>query len=261
MSAGAHDMASGSLSRQQVLDELQFLATVEHALIVEYLSVCCAFGHDLGPDEGGAATQQGRDVAEAAFNLAAGEMFHLKAVNSFLVDAGRPAQLGRATRLSSDSVAEIGLGPPSLAQLERARERAAAIPSAVEERYARLRSAATDQAFEGDLLHKLQFLIDQAGPHAAAFTTFRDVLGDLVPVELLRATLRDPADAFERRLLTVSDRSYGLVLAALREQFTQGDSSEAGAFRGLAISAMEGLRESHRVLVQRGLLPRFTPPD
>jgi hypothetical protein len=131
----------------------------------------------------------------------------------------------------------------------------------VEERYARLRMAVTDQVFEGDLLLGLQSLLDQAGPaHAPAFATFRDVLGDLAPAELLRATPRDPADAFERRLLKVSDRSYGLVLAALQEQFTQGDSFEAGAFRGLAISAMEGLHESNRVLVQRGLLPRFTLP-
>jgi hypothetical protein len=30
-----------------VLRELVFLATVEHALIVEYLSVQCGLGHDL----------------------------------------------------------------------------------------------------------------------------------------------------------------------------------------------------------------------
>lgn len=70
-------MASGLLSREQVLDELEFLATVEHALVVEYLSVGCALGHDLAPEEGGATTNQGHAAAGAASDLARGEMIHL----------------------------------------------------------------------------------------------------------------------------------------------------------------------------------------
>jgi len=55
--------------------------------------------------------------------------------------------------------------------------------------------------------------------------------------------------------LEVSDRSYGLILKALAEQFAQ-----AAAFSDLAVSAMEGLDEINRALVQRGLLPPFTSP-
>ena len=36
-------------NREQVLDRLEQLADVEHALIVEYLPVSCALGHDLRP--------------------------------------------------------------------------------------------------------------------------------------------------------------------------------------------------------------------
>jgi hypothetical protein len=59
-------VANASLSREHVLDELEFLATVEHALIVEYLSVCCALGHDLEAGEGGPATESGRAGASVA---------------------------------------------------------------------------------------------------------------------------------------------------------------------------------------------------
>jgi hypothetical protein len=52
MSAGDQAGSDGPLSREQVLDELEFLATVEHALIVECLSVHCALGHDLPADQG-----------------------------------------------------------------------------------------------------------------------------------------------------------------------------------------------------------------
>jgi hypothetical protein len=170
---------------------------------------------------------------------------------------GQDAQLGRAASISSDSVAEIPLGPPSAAQLGRLLEREEAIALAVDERYARLRPAVTcDPVFEGDLLDQMRSVIVGDGTaHTAACATLRDSLGDLAPADFLRATRRDPADAFEQRLLDISDRNYGLIMTALQGQFGQPDSLTAGTFRGLAISAMEGLDDISRVLVQRGLLP------
>lgn len=255
-------MASGPLSREQVLDELEFLATVEHALIVEYLSVGCSLGHDLEPEEGGATTTQGRDAASAASALAVDQMFHLRRVNVGLVDAGRSARLERATSISSDSVAEVVLGPPSLAQLQRLLDREEAIAKAVDERYARLGPAVTsDAVFEGELLNELRsVIVDDGSTHAAAVATLRDSLGNLAPGQFLRATRREATDAFEQRLLDVSDRFYRLVLAALQERFASQEFFVAGTFRGLAVEAMEGLNDSNRVLVQRGLLPAFTLP-
>lgn len=255
-------MAGEPLRREQVLDELELLATVEHALVVEYLSVGCALGHDLAPEEGGATTTQGHAAAVAASILAQGEMVHLRGVNFGLVDAGRSVQLGRAASISSDSVAEIALGPLSPAQLQGLLDREEAIAKAVDERYARLGPAVTSEpVFEGDLLDKLRSVIVKDGTtHAAALATLQGFLGELAPAEFLRATRREPTDAFEQRLLDVSDRSYGLILAALRERFTQQEGV-AETFRDFAVSAMLGLLdESNRVLVQRGLLPPFTLP-
>jgi hypothetical protein len=256
-------MTGEPLRREQVLNELQFLATVEHALIVEYLSVGCALGHDLEPEEGGATTTQGRDAASAASALAVSQMFHLRRVNLGLVDAGRSAQLERATSISSDSVAEITLSPPTLAQLQQLVDREEAIAKAVDERYARLVPAVTSvPVFEGELLEELRsVIVDDGSTHAGAVTFLRDSLGDLSPGDFLRATRRDPADTLERRLLDLSDRFYRLVLAALHERFAPSqDFFAAGTFRGFAVDAMDGLNDSIRVLVQRGLLPPFTLP-
>jgi hypothetical protein len=255
MSVGEQGGAAVPLSREQVLDELEFLATVEHALVVECLSVSCALGYDLEADEGGATTKQGRDAAGTASGLAQDEMFHLKGVNLGLLNAGRLAQLGRAASISSDSVADTPLGPPSLPQLQQLVAREHAIGSAVDERYTKLRPAVTsDPVFDEDLLNELRSVIVDHGPtHAAAFATLRDSLGDLTPADFLRATRRDGADAFEGRLLDVSDRSYRLTLDALQEQFAQ-----RAPFSALALSAMEGLDAINRVLVQRSLLPPFT---
>jgi hypothetical protein len=256
-------MASAPLSREQVLDELEFLVTVEHALIVEYLSVGCALGHDLDAEEGGATTTQGRDAASAASSLAMEQMFHFRRVNVALVDAGRSAQLDRATSISSDSVAEIALGPPSPEQLQRLLEREESIAKAVDERYARLAPAVTsDAAFEGELLNELRFVIvDDGSTHATAAAALRASLGTIPPGEFLRATRREAADAFEQRLMDLSDRLYRLVRAALQERFAPSrDFFVAGTFRDFAVTAMDGLNDSNRALVQRGLLPPFTLP-
>src|SRR5690348_4703068 len=58
------------LSKDQVLTEVAFLITVEHALIVEYLSVSCALGYDLAGADGGPADGPGRAAAAAAKNQA-----------------------------------------------------------------------------------------------------------------------------------------------------------------------------------------------
>jgi hypothetical protein len=67
-----------TLDRESVLDELEVLATIEHALIVEYLSICCALGHDLDAQDGGPTTDRGRDAAAAAAQLAQAEMTHFR---------------------------------------------------------------------------------------------------------------------------------------------------------------------------------------
>lgn len=263
MSSGDHDVASVPLTRDQVLDELEFLATVEHALIVECLSVCYALGYDLDAAEGGATTDQGRDTAQAASVLAQSEMFHLKNVNSGLIAAGRSAQLGRAPSISSDSVPAIPLDPPSLAQLQQLITRERAIGSAVDERYAKLVPAVTsDPVFDGDVLTELQsVIVDQGQKHAAAFTAMTDSLSGLTPDDYLRATRRDGTDAFEGRLLDVSDGNYSLVVRALNYQFGQSaDAFTPALFMDLAESAMEALDNINRLLVQRGLLPPFTSP-
>jgi hypothetical protein len=245
------------LTAGQVLDELEFLATVEHALVVEYLSVQCALGHNLEADEGGPITKQGHAARDAASALALGGMtFRLKAISLALVDAGRSAQLGRARSISTAHAGEISLEPPGVAELERLLEREEAIAQAVDERYVRLGSAITsDPIFEGDVLDEMRRIIVDEGPtHAAELRTLRDSLADVEPAELLRATRREASDSFEGRLLDVSDRSYWLVLAVLQQRF----APDSGAFFGLAVSAMDGLDEINRALVQRGLLPRFT---
>jgi hypothetical protein len=258
MSATDHGPADSPLTREQVLDELEFLAKVEHALVVECLSVCYALGYDLGADEGGPTTEQGGEAASAAMFLAQHtEMFHLDDLNVALVHANRAAQLDWAASIPGGPGPAIPLGPPGLAQLQQLAAREHAIATAVDDRYARLVPAVTSSpVFDGDLLTELQsVIVDHGSGHTAAFAAVTDPLTGLAPADYLRATRRDAADGFEQRLLDASDRGYALVIAALRDQFAVG-----GSFSSLAVSSMRVLDDINRLLAQRGLLPPFTPP-
>ena len=261
MSVDEPAVPTEQLTREQVLAELEQLAAIEHALIVEYLSVSCALGHDLEPADGGATVPAGRDGATAAFALAQIEMFHLAAVVRALVGVGRPVPLARASTMSAAGSVQIDLGPPDSEQLTQLVERGGAIASAVDDRYGRLLPAvSTDPLFEGDQLDDLRSAIDAGTTHHDGFVGLQDPLPDPLPPDLLRATRREASDSFEQRLLDISDRTYASVLAALEERFTQEDLFVAGGFRSLAIAAMETMNEVHRTLVQRGLLPPFTLP-
>ncbi|MEO7351803.1 MAG: hypothetical protein ABIW17_07880 [Marmoricola sp.] len=254
------DPHSSTLTSDRVLDELELLATVEHAMVVEYLTVSCALGHDLEPEEGGATSPQGREAAGVAFNLAQSEMFHLSSINRVLVDAGRSAQLGRASKISTGSGGDVQLDPPTADQLRELIKREQSISSAVDWHYAQLAPAVTTKPlFEGALLDSLRgVIVDSGSRHGQGFAGLRDSLGDPVPPDFLRVPRRATSDAFEQRLLDVSDRVYGLVTSALAQRYAQQDFFAGGAFRALAVSAMDALDDSNRALAQRGLLPPFT---
>ena len=73
--------------------------------------------------------------------------------------------------------------------------------------------------------------------------------------QFLRATPHDSADELGHSLLELSDRFYGVLVDVLESNFATG-----GLF-GTARSTMRGVHEINRLLVQRGLLPAFTPLD
>jgi len=94
-------------------------------------------------------------------------------------------------------------------------------------------------------------VVDDGPKHASAVAVLRDSLAGLSPTDFLRATWREGEGPFEQRLLDVSDRSYGLIIATLQERF----APQAIGSATLAVSAMETMDEINRLLVQRGLLP------
>ncbi|MDQ4082449.1 MAG: hypothetical protein M3123_06130 [Actinomycetota bacterium] len=249
----------GPPSREHVLDDLESLAAVEHALCVEYLSIHCALGHDTPPPPG--SSPRVPQAAQAAFGLALSEMKHFHRLNQVLTLAGRRPQVGRASSISEDSASEIPLGPPSTTELQRLVDREREIAAAVDRRYAALCSVLASQPplFDGELLDELTALADLCPDHSTPLGDLRKNLEGIPPSEYLRATRRVPGDDLERSLLELSDGHYGLVVGIVRAWFAHEDEL-GGELFGRAVSAMDGLNAVNGLLVARGLLPPFTLP-
>src|SRR4051794_8332824 len=238
--------------REAFLDELEVLAGVEHALVVEWLTVSCALGTDLPAEEGGPLTDAARDAVVTANSLALREMTHLSHVCRVLVDAGRTPSLDRAATVAGPA-GVLDLTPPTVADAPSLTAREEALAAAVDRAYARLAPSAT-------VVDGAQEVLQDGGSHAAAAAGLRTALGDPPPADAVRVRRRAPGDAFEQRLLDAGDSGYALVVAALREWFGQPDPFVGGGFRQLAVRAMQHLEELDRLQVQHGLLPAFTTP-
>ena len=249
---------SQPLSSDEVLDELAFLVTVEHALIVEYLSVSCALGYDLATADGGPATQPGRDAAKAARDLADLQMVRVGGLVRPLSRLRPMAELRRARGIKDPSGTELPLDPPTREQLEHLPEREESIAAAVDAHYARLIPAVTASGPEGDTF--LLAAVQEGTLHAASVSGLRGHLADQPIADLLRATRRSGSTTAENLLLRISNRTYALLLGALGNFYGDLDSDAAGTFRLTALSTMEMMNDVNRALVHEGLLPPFQMP-
>jgi hypothetical protein len=260
MPAGDAEPSRTALTADEILDQLDDLASVEHSICVEYLSIHCALGHDLEPADDGATAQHVAQAAQAASGAAFSEMRHVRVMNRALVSAGRAPQLGRASSIRRESGSEIALGPLTVPQLERLLEREREIASAVDERYARLRREleSPTPVFEGELLSEMVSLLSPGPDHSGLPAALTEELEGLAPSDYLRAIPREPGDEFEGKLLDLSDHCYRLVVGSLQIWFDH--DAEVFSARSQAVDTMNALNGINRLVVERGLLPAFPPP-
>jgi hypothetical protein len=261
MSAAETGGASAPLTSDQVLNELDFLTTVCHAVLVEALTIQGAAGRDLPDDQFGPINDQAAGLAQMASSIAMSEMFRLKRLNDALLAAGRPGETGRATSISSDSVPEISLAPLTPDQFIDIVPREMAIGRAAGERYARLAPAVTTApVFSGDVLTLVKGVIEDGQGYPGLLAGYREPLGSVPSGKVVRATRREAADDSEQNLLDTSDRGYHLLVELLGLAFAPPPD---GAFLGVSIQpAIEAMNITDGInteLTRRGLLPPFTP--
>ncbi|MGI9021698.1 MAG: hypothetical protein ACR2HV_00400 [Acidimicrobiales bacterium] len=247
------------ITRDQILDELEYLAALEHALVVDHLQIYYALGTDenLGAP-GGEPSPQGTEAANASFLMAISDMRHFGSVVGVLVRAGRRPAFERARHVLPPAGPAIPLGSLTPAQFHAFTERQEAIASTVDARYASFESVLTSASppLDSDLMGEIGVLLVSGTDHLAQVPGLVDPLAGMEPSAYLRATRVEPADDLERSLLAVSNRYYRTLLAILGARFTHQEL--AGDLFGRAQTAMTELDGCNKLLVARGVIPRFS---
>ena len=254
------------MTRQEVIDELRYLATVEHALCVEYLYAHYSLDAPLRLPESGADAQTLRLFAAAreVFSVAVDEMRHLRWVNEALTLLQQPPSVGRAERIGRQLDRPFTLEALTPEQLEwfiEVEKPSQAVNEGIDGMYVRLQASIDRQPSEfperDRLVHLLKLIIDEGEDHYERFLSVKLHLAGLSPSEYLR-TLVDATPGSQLAILqSYGDQNYENLLGALRVTFSLGDRA-GGILLEQSRRAMFSLHETNHHLAGRGVRARFT---
>ncbi|MGW6979081.1 ferritin-like domain-containing protein [Streptomyces sp. NPDC054932] len=261
------------MCRQDVLDEITRLATVEHALCLEYLYAHYSLNAPMTLPEGTPEDVPARRVFAAAqeiFAVAEDEMRHLRWVNEILGVLGLPLQLDRPAddfiiqRQTGTRFKLERLTPRQLKWFIAVEKPSAQIdPDGIDGMYVRLHHTIVNHPDEFPqaerLAHLIKLIIDEGDDHYHRFTAIQGHLAGLAPDSYLRR-LDPPNDPLDLELLRLADLNYAMVLGALRTTLQAGDSA-GGLLRAQAVRSMQNLHELNHRLAARGVAPRFGAPS
>jgi hypothetical protein len=269
---------------EDAVADLTYLATVEHALTVEYLYALYSLD---APPRGAppAADETARHVAAAQrqiLEIAVDEMRHLMWANTALSLLGQPPSIARAQR--------IGLRPRTTRSGFPVAERAPALDRPFVLR--RLDAAALDEfiAIEApskkvgsgldgmyvyvlemlqlkrdtipcarELIPLIKLIVDEGHRHWERLTNVKATLAGIPEARYLRALSDEPPGPRQARYLQTCDAYYAVLLQSVAFAMTLGREAQPQLIAA-AIRLMHDLDEIARVVAGEGYLPRFTAP-
>jgi hypothetical protein len=260
------------MGKQEVVRELRYLATVEHALCVQYL-----FAHyslkapAVLPLKG--VTDEMRRIFAAAreiFAIAIDEMRHLRWVNEALILLGEEApELGRAEKIGHRLRRRFRLRRLTRKQLDwfiKVEEPSREVQEGVDGMYVQLLASiqSSDMAERVPLAQLIKLIIDEGDDHYERFLSVKAQLEGLSEDEYLRFKREGGKQARPHKtveeLLSDSDRHYHYLLSSLTFALVRGDRA-GGTFMEQSRRAMRSLHETNHMLAEAGVPPPFTLPD
>jgi hypothetical protein len=270
------------LTHAQAVGELSYLATVEHALTVQYLYA--RFSIDAPsekPDDGGDG------VAKAAFAasrqllaIAIDEMRHFMWANRLLKMLGADPSTERAREIDSPperggerKVYKPGLKsyapvpfalrpftPELLDWFVGVEARSRAVNEGIDGMYVELLRSVRDQPpvfpARETLLPVIKLVVDEGAGHHVRFLELRDTLAPIEPARYLRP-LGPPATELHAHYLDLCDTYYHTVLDAIDITFALGDKAASVLVRD-AVRSMRSLDDVAQLLAADGVAPRFS---
>jgi Ferritin-like len=260
-------MGTTLMTRQQVIDELRYLASVEHALCVEYLYAHYSVNAPVRLPETGvdAQTRQIFTAADEVFKIAVDEMRHLRWVNEALDLLGQPPTTARADfvgRTFNRPFELKALDPEQLQWFIDVERPSQSAGLGLDGMYVRLLASVDQQpdlfSERERLLHLIKLIIDEGEGHFKRFVGVQQQLTGLTPSTYLRS-LTEPTNDRLKSLQALSDQNYAVLIGALDVSFSLGDRA-GGILLEQARRAMFNLHETAHYLASQGVRVPFTLP-
>lgn len=282
--------ASQQLEQKDVVAELAYLATVEHALTVEYLYAFYSINSEWRPRReahglllANANTRIGA-AASQVFQIAVDEMRHLMWANLVLHLLGSGASVGRAQRIAEppDPAKNgrkrlIGVDinylnkPFALNPLDRetldwfihVEQPSAVINQGLDGMYVyvlealQLRKAEIPNAER--VIPIIKLIIDEGEGHWQRFELIKKTLDGIPEKEYLRPTRQEPPNPEQNQYLEICDSYYHVLLHAIELSLTLGAAAKSQLMAS-AVRVMMSLNDMAVVLARQGVLPRFKLP-
>jgi hypothetical protein len=261
--------------RERIVAELTYLATIEHALAIEYLYAYYSLAADRVPP-GAGASKRTQDVYAAALvlrSIAVDEMRHLRWVNEALQLLGAPISLGRATEFRDGGNHIAGtfqLSPLTPDRLDyfiavEAPSRMLDDPDRLDGIYGHLlRSLAAgktglDAPTTRRLAEIVKMIVDEGHEHWVRFKKIQDLLGDYPSESWLRVLAPPSAHISVGDRLDLADVFYRDLLVGLRVAFEEKPVNRAAAILD-ARALMYNLDDIAEELAAEGIGLRFALP-
>lgn len=272
------------LTFDEVVAELTYLATVEHALIVEYLyAVYSTTASRLQPDSDADETSRSIFAAtKEVFHVAVDEMRHFRWVNEVLKLLGAPPSVDRATVIgefpSKASGRKMNMArrvlarPFSLNPLNRVTQQwfidveapSQAANQDLDGMYVAILESINFQPDvfrdHARILPIIKLIIDEGQGHFERFTAVKKSLDAFDETQYLRQLRTAPPTARQQKLLDLCDAYYHSIEEVIQITFTLGDQS-GGQLINAAVRSMENLHEASHLLASQGVLPEFNRPQ
>jgi hypothetical protein len=269
-----------NMSKNQIIELLRYLATVEHALCLEYLYAHYTLRAPMQL-KGGESKDEKKIFAAAneIFRIAVDEMRHFRWVNEALNLLGeREPSLGRADIIGRPTPSKglqecfklMPLTPKQLQwfiDVEAPSQNITSDPDQIDGMYVRILGSIKYLEREVSqperLIQLIKLIIDEGGDHFRRFSSVKNHLKDFLqqyttnPDVYLRDLKDPPEGSDEAKLQLLSDENYHLLLDSLELSFSLGDRA-GGKLREQSIRAMINLHEVNHNLANKYAQIKFT---
>jgi len=252
---------------QEVMDELHYLAEIEHALCVEYLYAHYSLKAPMEIEPNTSKeTQLIFAAANEIFRVAVDEMRHLHWVNEALDLLGQSPNVWRAEIIGKVQNRPFSLNPLTPKQLQwfiDVEAPSKSIDDGIDGMYVHILRTITetpDFPKREQLIPLIQLIIDEGEGHHQRFLSVQDKLKDMSPNDYLRP-MNDPTPGTAEHIMqNLCNENYRVLLSTLLLSFSMGDKAGGNLIKQ-ARHAMFALHEMSHTLASKGYRVPFTMPN